>query len=462
MPLLLSAFIQSGVTQESFGVEAVAAHAIDARTYLFEAPESFRSVGFWWNGQLEGAEVSVFGDHGEMGPWWPLELAGDLNHGSEGAAGDSQVSSLVHGRFARQKGLLLRLQAQHQITQLSIVWIGATLQAQPISPAASTLKPPVFSRVSWGANPASCNPSYCTTTHVAMHHTASASEYTSQSWAECAANVKASQVYHMVTRGWCDIGYNYLICPHGDIFEGRGGGDDVRGAHDGYNCGSMGVSMMGYFHTPHNQTLTSAMQDAFVDLAAWKCDQQGIDPLGTSWYAGYGANQSNLYGHRDVSATACPGDFAFAELPQLRQRVEQKIQGGGGAEIILDNALANFSGSWTTGTSSLDKYGADYRWASSGVGIARALWNPSIAQAGDYQISLWWPAGGNRNPATQVGLFINGSLFTTQVNQQLQGGQWNVLGTVALPAGANTTIGLTNQGVPGWVVVADALRLVRQ
>ncbi|MFK5956750.1 MAG: N-acetylmuramoyl-L-alanine amidase, partial [Planctomycetota bacterium] len=256
-------------------------------------------------------------------------------------------------------------------------------------------------------------------------------------------------------------GYNYLICPHGDIFEGRGGGDDVRGAHDGFNCGSMGVAMMGYFHPPYNQTLNLAMQDAFVNLAAWKCDQQNIDPLGTSWYAGFGANQSNLFGHRDVSSTACPGDLAYAELPQLRLQVEQVIQGGS-AEIIMDNALASFSGGWSVGTSSSDKYGPDYRWASTGVATARALWNPNITQAGRYEISLWWPAGGNRNPSTEVGLLLNGQLLTARVNQQQSGGQWNLLGTVFLPLGANTTIGLSNQGSLGWVVVADALRLVRQ
>jgi len=277
--------------------------------------------------------------------------------------------------------------------------------------------------------------------------------------AECAANVKASQIYHMVTRGWCDIGYNYLICPHGDIFEGRGGGDDVRGAHDGCNCGSMGVAMMGYFHPLQNQALTVAMQDAFVALSAYKCEQQGIDPLGNSFYAGYGANQETIYGHREVSATACPGDLAYAELPQLRQRISQSM---GGGVMILDNALATFTGSWNTGASSADKYGADYRWASTGVSTARAFWTPSITRAGDYEISMWWPAGSNRNPATQVGLLLNGRLFTASINQQLQGGQWNVLGTVPLPVGNHATIGLSNFGSAGWVVVADALRLVRQ
>ena len=49
MPLLFLAFTQSGVAQESFVAEEFEAHSIGGRTYLFEAPERFRSVGFWWS-----------------------------------------------------------------------------------------------------------------------------------------------------------------------------------------------------------------------------------------------------------------------------------------------------------------------------------------------------------------------------------------------------------------------------
>ncbi|MBI4862496.1 MAG: hypothetical protein HY815_19880, partial [Candidatus Riflebacteria bacterium] len=95
-------------------------------------------------------------------------------------------------------------------------------------------KPPVESRAAWGAEPPACNPGYCTVTHLAVHHTAGANEYLSPGYAQCAANVKAIQAYHMHTQGWCDIGYHYLICVHGRIWEGRAGGDDVIGAHDAH------------------------------------------------------------------------------------------------------------------------------------------------------------------------------------------------------------------------------------
>lgn len=438
----------------------------------------FHSVGFELSAGFEGTEAAILGPDGLQGPWWPVVESADL---SSHVVGGKRFSALVHGLSSESSGVLLRnanAAGVGGVIGVQVIWIaaaapvpGATLSpgatpfhgaaAVPAPGAQSAIgRPPVFSRSSWGANPATCTPSYCNTTHVAMHHTASASEYASTSWSQCATNVKATQVYHMQTRGWCDIGYNYLVCPHGDIFEGRGGGDNVRGAHDGYNCGSMGVAMMGYFHAPYAQTLNADMKDAFVDLAAWKCDQQSIDPLGSSWYAGLGAVEQNLYGHRDVSSTACPGDFAYAELPLLRVRVDAAINGGG-TEIILDNGAASYTGTWTTSSSASGRYGADYRWASTGTAPARALWTPNIPSAGSYQVSMWWPAGSNRYPATLVGVALNSGIQTATVNQQINGGQWNVLGNVYLPVGANTTFGLSNAGANGWVVIADALRLIK-
>ncbi len=59
--------------------------------------------------------------------------------------------------------------------------------------------------------------------------------------------------------------------------------------------------------------------------------------------------------------------------------------GGGGSEIIIDNPSATFTGSWSTGTASTDKYGADYRFANTGSSeSATAIWRPSIATAGNY------------------------------------------------------------------------------
>lgn len=483
LPLLLSAALQSTpappspappsparVVHQLFSAQELAALAAPGTgEILLAAPFAVRSVGFWWKGALPAAQARLLAADGSDSPFYPVAECPDLapqECGANGPAGGAHLSALIHHYGSPAYALELDLQDLAGLDEWAVVWIapaaGSAPQTSGLAAGAGYPKPQVYARSSWNADPPQCNLSYCSVNHVALHHTAGASEYNSPDWATSAANVKAIQAYHMYTRGWCDIGYNYLIDVHGFIFEGRAGGDDVRGAHDGFNCGSMGVAMMGYFHTPYNQVLKAAMKNAYAELSAWKCDQKGIDPFGSSWYAGYGGNMTNLYGHRDVSSTACPGDLAYADLPSLRQMVSDRLNGGGGSEIILDNDQALTVGAWNTGTSSGDKYGSSYLWASTGTSQAIAWWQPVIPQAGNWTLAYWWPQGGNRNPATRVGMRVNGRTYTGNVNQQAQGGQWNVVGTVWLPAGGGTRIGLDNSGTGGWVVIADAIRLQRQ
>ena len=429
-----------------------------------------RSLGVWWHGEFAAAHVELLDAHGAGEAVYPLLEAEDLSPAHAGTmrpAGDAAVAGLTHRYGGPAAAVRLELQGPARLADLSLVWIpgrdtrtAAAPETTPGGAPRAYPKPPVYSRAQWGADPPQCGSGYCNTTHLGFHHSAGASEYHSASWSQCAGNVRAIQDYHMYTNGWCDVGYNYLICVHGDIFEGRAGGDNVRGAHDGWNCGSMGTCWMGYFHTPYNQILTQAMIDASCELGAWKCDQQGIDPHGSSWYAGYGGTMSNVYGHRNVASTACPGDLAYAQLPAIRNGIDQRLNGGG-TEIVLDNGSAVFTGSWSTGTSSADKFGSDYRWASTGAAPAKAWWRPNVPSAGNYTVYFWWPQGSNRNPQTQVGVRINGQIHAVTVNQQQNGGRWNAIGTWWFPAGTGSQVGLSNAGPAGYVVIADAIRLVR-
>lgn len=449
----------------------------------FDAPIPTRSVGFWWDGDIlehtivgvPRSYVTLVRADGTTDPTYPVVQAHDLSPdvaGETGLAESRYVSGLTHTYDDPAAGLTLTLHGPVDLDNLVIVYIAppdqparplANDQGDEIVDPAAYPKPFVYSRASWGADPPTCNYSYCPTTHIAIHHTAGASEYNSSSWQESANNVKSIQAYHMYTRGWCDIGYNYLIDVHGYIFEGRGGGDNVRAAHDGYNCGSMGTSLMGYFHTPYNHTINAAMMDSIGELGAWKCDQQGIDPNGTSYYAGYGANMTNIYGHRNVASTACPGDLAYADLPQIRSTITNKLNGGGGGEeIILDNNSAIFTQTWETGTSASDKYGSNYRWRSTNLTRGLAYWRPNITEAGNYTVYFWWPQGSNRNPSAQMGVRINNNITSVFRNQQTNGGRWNSIGTFYFPRGTNSLVGLGSDGSGTYVTMADAIRLVKQ
>ena len=82
-----------------------------------------------------------------------------------------------------------------------------------------------------------------------VHHTASASSYSA---ADVPALIRGFYRFHVLSRGWFDIGYNYLVDRYGRIYEGRSGGitKNVRGAQvAGFNTGSAGVALIGNYNS---------------------------------------------------------------------------------------------------------------------------------------------------------------------------------------------------------------------
>ena len=185
--------------------------------------------------------------------------------------------------------------------------------------------PDIVTRRQWGADnslgDACFSPRFGTTFKmVFVHHTVNSNDYTR---AESAAIVRGIYAYHTQSRGWCDIGYNFLVDRYGTIYEGRAGGirKSVRGAHAGdYNVDTTGVSLIGSFETT---TPTRAMKGGLVSLIAWR--------LGTAYRGAYGGAMvegkhfGRIAGHRDAMSTACPGQRVYDWLPRLRERVGQRL-----------------------------------------------------------------------------------------------------------------------------------------
>lgn len=137
-----------------------------------------------------------------------------------------------------------------------------------------------------------------------------------------------------------------------------------------------------------------------------------------------------------------------------------KTGGTGPVTIVIDNANAGFtcSTAWATGTSSVDKYGTNYRYHSTAASSDPAKWSANITAAGNYTIYAWWPAGSNRS--TTAPYLLPGSTTSVKVNQQINGGNWNTLGTVSLATGTRVTQ-LSFWTTTGFVVVADAIKLYK-
>jgi hypothetical protein len=199
------------------------------------------------------------------------------------------------------------------------------LSAMRIAP-----KPYIYSRAQWGANEKlrdQSQPAYGTVKTGFIHHTVNANTYTS---AQVPALLRGIYAYHTQSRGWRDIGYNYLVDRFGRIWEGRYGGvnSPVVGAHTlGYNEVSFAMSAIGNYDIA---APPQAVLNAYARLFAWKLSLYNIRADAPRIYV-KNRYLHGINGHRDVGQTACPGRYLYAKIPYIRtlaQRVQNAAQHG--------------------------------------------------------------------------------------------------------------------------------------
>jgi hypothetical protein len=150
----------------------------------------------------------------------------------------------------------------------------------------------LYRRSEWGARAprytTRLNASFGTTSHWEGPHMGFP-------WAHsaCFSLVRGIQNFHMDARGWSDIAYTALTCPHGYAFEGRwiGHRTAANGTNDGNNRAGA-VCYLGGQGDPFTADGQRA-QRAVLDYL----DANGSGP---------GRN-----GHRDWKPTECPGDTIY-------------------------------------------------------------------------------------------------------------------------------------------------------
>lgn len=132
-------------------------------------------------------------------------------------------------------------------------------------------------------------------------------------------------------------------------------------------------------------------------------------------------------------------------------------------DIILDNTntAVTFDGAWQTGTSSVDKFGADYQFASTALGgTSNAVYRPFIYTPGYYDVFIWYPQGSNRATNAPWSVFYFGGSTNVLVDQTINGGGWRLIASARpFQKGTNGYVNLFNDtGYSGKVVLADAVR----
>ena len=198
-------------------------------------------------------------------------------------------------------------------------------------------QPQIYSRAQWGApEDPSYKPKYGTISAGFVHHTVNANDYRPE---DVPAILRGIWKYHVKTRGWSDIGYNFLVDRFGRIWEGRAGGIDkpVVGAHTlGYNDYSFAMSAIGNYETAQP---TPEMINAYGALFAWKLSLSGVDAASMSQQVGK-SRFAAINGHRDAGKTACPGKYLYAQIPAIRALAAQIQQGA-----LLGQLNGNYIGS---------------------------------------------------------------------------------------------------------------------
>ncbi|MFD7687882.1 N-acetylmuramoyl-L-alanine amidase [Streptomyces sp. NPDC059781] len=127
---------------------------------------------------------------------------------------------------------------------------------------------------------------------VIVHHKGPGSGYPYQDHQGCYEQVRVIQLDHIERRVWDDIAYNYLVCTHGWVFEGRGGkirsaanDDETTGANQNW------FAVMGMIE--EGDEPSSAMLQGIREIIAHVRQYEKAGP--------------GIGGHMDVATTECPG-----------------------------------------------------------------------------------------------------------------------------------------------------------
>jgi N-acetylmuramoyl-L-alanine amidase len=354
----------SGTSTATGARTATAATVVRAPAVLTPelATAPYQLLGITWDTRANSAgfkaSVRIRTASGTWGAWEPLSIgdagpdAGSVD-ARQGRVGTEPLvtgpSDGVQVRVDTTSGLPpagIKLELVDPGTSAADAEIGASDPAS--SAVAAMTQPKIISRAQWGADESLRNgfAGYSDTIKVGfVHHTVSQNTYTSAAGA--AQQIRAIYAYDTNGLGWSDIAYNFLVDKFGNIYEGRAGGITlaVIGAHTaGFNYESFAVAALGCFDTTCSGgglQPPAAMTTSIAKVLAWKLGLFYRDPQSSAVLTSSGITGTNLHhpagqlvttptisGHRDVDATACPGNLLYPLLPAIRVQAENFLAAG--------------------------------------------------------------------------------------------------------------------------------------
>ena len=168
----------------------------------------------------------------------------------------------------------------------------------------------LIKREKWGARPPRNASQLVRKGFVKLHWTVTCVSPGASVEDECKHMRKSLQDFHMDTRGWSDVAYNFVVFPSGRVYEGRG--LNVRSAANGGGATN-------YLHQ-------AVALVAGPDCAAQPRQYEAVASLINTFY------RNGVRGHRDGHSTDCPGDDVY-----------QWIQDCGWADALADKGPSYWS-----------------------------------------------------------------------------------------------------------------------
>ncbi len=154
-------------------------------------------------------------------------------------------------------------------------------------------------------------------------------------------SVESVHDYHKNQNGWAGIGYHFYVRKDGAVYRGRP--EEWLGAHTVGHNDKLGVCAEGNFDT---EQMSAAQQAAITELVQYLFDKYG---------------KLSVYAHRELDATACPGErYPFEAIKD-------------GSPARQDNKVLRFQQAAIADGVALPRYGADGIWGNETAAAASRL-----------------------------------------------------------------------------------------
>jgi hypothetical protein len=317
-------------------------------------------IAFSWRGaEGTGVQYRIVSPAGAVSPWRRVPEAHDMATGDRHFSGVTSVDRPIalDWRPVTPRGSWMGPVTFDYLNTLDGPRAEVQGATQSERAEASPKAPDIVTRAEWGANESqkrttgSCGRRFYNLQQIFVHHTAGSNFDSNPK-----ATMRAIYWYHTVRRGWCDVGYNFVIDRGGTIYEGRwarrykpweshtsedGNGRVVSGAHvANFNSGSVGISLMGNYDVA---PIPPEMRRSLAELLAWEADRHDLSPQGSHTYrnpeTGLTRRLQFIAGHRDAGQTACPGKYVYSSLKDIRRDTKAVVGAG------KDNSDLSFSAS---------------------------------------------------------------------------------------------------------------------